>query len=227
MLPFANATTTPSTAISNQTVVSQAAAAAEPVLTSDFETFLKMLTVQAKYQDPLEPIDSSEYASQLAQFSMVEQQVKANDLLTLLSGHLGDGNMASMGGWIGMEVRTDAPSQFDGSPITLSPNPPAAADEIYLIVEDINGVEVQRTAIGNSSESIEWAGVADDGSPFDSGLYTFSLEARAEGSLLSINRMETYSRITEVRSEAGETVLVLNGGSVVTPAQVTALREDA
>ena len=44
-------------------------------LTSDFETFLKMLTTQARYQDPLEPLDSQEYASQLAQFSMVEQQV--------------------------------------------------------------------------------------------------------------------------------------------------------
>ncbi|MEP0702358.1 MAG: flagellar hook capping FlgD N-terminal domain-containing protein, partial [Lentilitoribacter sp.] len=43
-------------------------------LASDFETFLKMLTAQARYQDPLEPIDSSEYAAQLAQFSMVEQQ---------------------------------------------------------------------------------------------------------------------------------------------------------
>ena len=42
-------------------------------VTSDFETFLNMLTAQAKDQDPLEPIDSTEYAAQLAQFSMVEQ----------------------------------------------------------------------------------------------------------------------------------------------------------
>ncbi len=41
---------------------------AKAVLSSDFETFIKMLTTQAKYQDPLEPLDSSEYAAQLAQF---------------------------------------------------------------------------------------------------------------------------------------------------------------
>ncbi|MEM9127629.1 MAG: flagellar hook capping FlgD N-terminal domain-containing protein, partial [Pseudomonadota bacterium] len=58
-------------------------------LTSDFETFLLMLTAQARNQDPLEPLDSSQYASQLAQFSMVEQQVQTNDLLSSLSNALG------------------------------------------------------------------------------------------------------------------------------------------
>lgn len=74
------------------------------VLSSDFETFLKMLTVQAKYQDPLEPIDSSEYSAQLAQFSSVEQQVLTNDLLTALTGQLGGSGMAQFASWIGMEI---------------------------------------------------------------------------------------------------------------------------
>jgi len=43
--------------------------------------FLQMLTAQAQYRDLLEPIGSSEYAAQLAQFSMVEQQVLTNDTL--------------------------------------------------------------------------------------------------------------------------------------------------
>lgn len=89
--------------------VSQAAAALalpssenSSVLSSDFETFIKMLTTQAKYQDPLEPIDSSEYAAQLAQFSMVEQQVQSNELLAHLTEQLGGSNMAGMANWIGM-----------------------------------------------------------------------------------------------------------------------------
>ena len=50
-------------------------------LTSDFDMFLLMLTAQARYRDPLEPIDSSEYTAQLAQFSMIEQQVLTDDTL--------------------------------------------------------------------------------------------------------------------------------------------------
>ena len=53
-------------------------------VSSDFETFLKMLTVQMQNQDPLNPVDSSDYAIQLATFSGVEQQVKTNDLLASL-----------------------------------------------------------------------------------------------------------------------------------------------
>ena len=47
----------------------------EAVISSDFETFLRMLTVQLENQDPLDPTDSADYAMQLATFSGVEQQV--------------------------------------------------------------------------------------------------------------------------------------------------------
>ena len=50
-------------------------------ISSDFETFLKMLTVQMKNQDPLNPVESTDYATQLATFSGVEQAVLTNDLL--------------------------------------------------------------------------------------------------------------------------------------------------
>ena len=89
-----------------------AQAQTKAVLSSDFETFLKMLTAQARFQDPLEPIDSSEYAAQLAQFSMVEQQVLSNDLLAQLGAQLGNGAIGQMASWIGMEARTSAPADI-------------------------------------------------------------------------------------------------------------------
>ena len=55
--------------------------AEKPKISSDFETFLRMLTVQMQNQDPLNPIQSSDFAVQLATFSGVEQQVRTNDLL--------------------------------------------------------------------------------------------------------------------------------------------------
>ncbi|MFT6024917.1 MAG: flagellar basal-body rod modification protein FlgD [Ascidiaceihabitans sp.] len=200
---------------------------ASSVISSDFETFLKMMTTQAKYQDPLEPIDSSEYAAQLAQFSMVEQQVKSNELLSGLAVQMGAGNMASMAGWIGMDALTTAPAYFDGAPVTVEPNPLAAADQMVLVVFDEAGQEVQRTSMAVSAEPIEWAGVQDDGTPFESGLYSFSIESRSNGELMDSTPIETYSRITEARIEAGSAVLVLEGGALITTAQVTGLREGA
>ena len=76
-------------------------------MASDFETFLLMMTTQAQNQDPLEPMDSSEYASQLAQFSMVEQQVQTNDLLSSLDSQHGRRQAGELANWIGMDVTLD------------------------------------------------------------------------------------------------------------------------
>lgn len=192
---------------------------------SDFETFLKMLTAQAQYQDPLEPLDSSDYSAQLAQFSMVEQQVLSNDLLTALTTQLGAGNMAQLAGWIGMEARTTAPVYFDGSPVTLYPNPSAAADEMAMVVYDSNGAEVQRSTLPVSSDPVQWAGVAASGAPFPNGQYRVEFESRAGGDLLSSDPAESYGRVTEARVENGASVVILEGGAPVVASTVTAIRE--
>jgi flagellar basal-body rod modification protein FlgD len=197
---------------------------ANAVLSSDFETFLQMLTAQAKYQDPLEPIDSSEYAAQLAQFSMVEQQVKSNDLLTALTAQLGASNMAQMSSWIGMEARTTAAVHFDGAPLTISPTPAAVADNVQLVVYDAAGAEVQRLTIPNSTEPVQWAGVTAGGAPFPPGLYRFEVESRAQGSLVLSEPAETYGKVTEAQIISGQTLLVLEGGSTVAADTVTGLR---
>ena len=75
---------------------------AKAVLSSDFETFLKMLTVQMENQDPLNPVESTEFATQLATFSGVEQQVQTNDLLKSLGAQLGAMNVSQLSGWVGM-----------------------------------------------------------------------------------------------------------------------------
>lgn len=198
---------------------------ANAVLSSDFETFLKMLTAQARYQDPLEPVDSSEYAAQLAQFSMVEQQVLSNDLLTALSDQLGSSNIGQMASWIGMEARTSAPVQFDGSPITVQPQPNPTADEAFLIVKNVSGAEVQRRQIDTSNDPIEWDGTSADGSPLPTGVYEFVVESRTAGDTLGVTQAEAYARITEARRQGTEIQFILEGGSAIASTDVTALRE--
>ncbi|MBL4600391.1 MAG: flagellar hook assembly protein FlgD [Rhizobiaceae bacterium] len=50
----------------------------------DYDTFLKLLVAQLKTQDPTNPTDSTEFLSQLASFSGVEQQVQTNNKLDAL-----------------------------------------------------------------------------------------------------------------------------------------------
>ena len=197
----------------------------EAVISSDFETFLKMLTVQMENQDPLNPTQSEKFATQLATFSGVEQQVLTNDLLESMIGQMGASDMAQMAGWVGREARAAVPGQFDGDPITVAPDPAAAADRAELVVTNARGAEVQRLNIPVSGDAFDWPGRAADGTPLPDGRYDFTVVSYAGEEVLDEAPAEIYARVTEVRAAGGETHLMLEGGAAVPATQVSALRE--
>ena len=82
----------------------------------DFQTFLTMLTAQLQNQDPLNPMESTDFAIQLATFAGVEQAALSNKFLEQMAGQAGGAGIA---GWIGKEARTTAPVWFDDEAITL------------------------------------------------------------------------------------------------------------
>lgn len=197
----------------------------DPAISSDFETFLKMLTAQARYQDPLEPIDSTEFASQLAQFSMVEQQVKTNENLGSLLAQLGSQNAASLSAWVGAEVRVETSVSFEGEPVMISPSPVASADKAYLLVTGEAGAVVQRLQIPVSEAPFIWNGTDSDGVGLENGDYSFSVESYAKGESLGTSPAQVYLGVVEAQIEADEVVLLLKGGQRVPAQSVSALRE--
>ena len=203
-------------------------AAGTSALTSDFDTFLRMLTVQIQNQDPLNPMESTEFATQLATFAGVEQQIRTNDRLSGLSDQLGLSSMAQLSGWIGMEARVRGPAQFTGQPLTLSPNPPTLADTMQLIVLDASGTEVQRLPLPVSSDEIAWDGIDSTGVSLAHGPYSFRLESFAAGASLGVQDVEHYAVVREAQGDgSGGVNLVFDGGLVVAAATASALRKPA
>lgn len=196
-------------------------------LSSDFETFLKMLTAQARYQDPLQPIDSTEYAAQLAQFSMVEQQVKTNDMLTALTNSLGGGNIGALANWVGKDGRADMPAFFVGNPIQVSVPMTAGTELATLVVKDDTGKEIQRIDIPKSQDSVIWSGRNAAGVAFPPGHYALSVENQANGKVLNTKPAEVYGRIVEVQSKDGQASVVFDGGTALSADKITGLRNGA
>ena len=60
------------------------AATAGTRITADFNTFLTLLTAQLQNQDPLDPLDTDKFVSQLVEFSSVEQSIETNRNLEAL-----------------------------------------------------------------------------------------------------------------------------------------------
>lgn len=195
-------------------------------ITSDFNTFLRMLTVQMQNQDPLNPIDSADYAVQLATFSGVEQQVRTNQLLADMQGKFNQLGMAEMASWIGKEARSPAPVRYDGSPVTLSPNPAVGANRTVLVVKDAQGTLVSREEIPVSAAPYQWLGAGIDGAPLPSGTYSIALESLNGDQVIATTPVEHYARVIEAKGGGTTgTKLVLEGGIEVLASEVTALRE--
>ncbi len=193
-------------------------------ITSDYSTFLKMLTTQMQNQDPLDPMSSADFAVQLATFSGVEQQTRTNQWLETLNGQFGTMGMAQLAGWVGQEARAEVPVWYDGSPVTLSPEPAAGADRAVLVVHDSGGRLVSREDLPASAEPYLWLGSDAAGNPLPHGSYTLTLESHAGERHLATTPVESYARIVEAQSGPGGAVLLLAGGVRVAAAQITALR---
>lgn len=195
-------------------------------VSSDFETFLRMLTVQLQNQDPLNPVESSDYALQLATFSSVEQQVKTNDILSSLGQQMGLLGLSQLSGWVGMEARVAAPAYFDGSAVTVYSEIPTIADAAIMVVRNDSGEEVYRSAVDVSEDSFQWAGNGVDGQPVVPGLYKFEVESYVNEELVSTKVAQIYSVVTEAKFDNDEMVIVLRGGAEVPASSITAIRKE-
>lgn len=191
---------------------------------SDYQTFLRMLTVQMQNQDPLNPIESTDYAVQLATFSGVEQQVRTNDLLASLGAQFSLMGMSQLAGWVGQEARAAAPVWYDGEPVTISPNPVEAADRAVLVVKDKDGNVVSREDIPVSAEPYLWLGGDATGNPLPDGKYSLSIESLRDEEVLRTDPVEYYGKVIEARGGAGGVRLVFEGGIEVPSSEITALR---
>src|SRR5262249_24808938 len=80
------------------------AASAQATLSANFSTFLTLLTSQLQNQDPLSPMDSTQFTQQLVQFSQVEQQIKTNSNLESLAAQFQAASASSALSYLGQSA---------------------------------------------------------------------------------------------------------------------------
>ena len=192
-------------------------------ITADFETFLKLLTTQLTNQDPLNPLDSTEFVAQIAQFSAVEQQVQTNSALGRIETALGGGSALTE--WLGAEVEAAAAVRFDGEPVSLSYDADQSAQSALLVVTNQDGQAVDAQALQAGVDQITWDGQLANGDEAEPGIYSFAVQQTFADAEATVVTPSGFARVVEARiAENGGVDLVLEGGDTVSASDVTAAR---
>src|SRR5581483_4459363 len=77
-------------------------------LSGNYQNFLTLLTTQLQNQDPLSPMDTSQFTQQLVEFSSVEQQINTNSKLDQMIGLQSTANAYGAVGFVGTTVAADS-----------------------------------------------------------------------------------------------------------------------
>jgi flagellar basal-body rod modification protein FlgD len=145
------------------------------------DDFLKIFMAQLQHQDPLNPMEGTEFTAQLAQFSSLEQLYNVNQNLgSLKEVQEGAGKFESLN-FIGKEITAegDKLSLAEGMKAKAFFNIGEQADCIALIY-DSGGNLVRKMSLGaldSGQQEVEWDGLDDAGLRKAPGIYGFEIVA--------------------------------------------------
>ncbi len=193
---------------------------------ADFESFLTLLTAQLRNQDPLSPLDSTEFVAQLASFSAVEQAVQTNERLDLLTQQSLTGDIAGFASWIGHDVAaTDGAFRATGGEISFFVPPVGGADSIQATVRSAASGLVQRqfTVTPDGNGNATWDGLDQSGLAITSTELVIELNYLDGGAVTSTQPAEVLRRVSGIRGTPDGIVLELLDGGSIAPEEVSRL----
>jgi len=156
-----------------------------PSSTLGKDEFLTLLTTQLQYQDPLSPMDNSEFIAQLAQFSSVEQLQGLGSRLDTLLIAQASANQLNTATLTGKEIR------FKSDGVTVTTSGAHAPFDVTLDADAAKGTAVVCDSAGHvvrtldlgahqaGTFGVDWDGLDQYGHPVPPGDYTITLSATA------------------------------------------------
>ena len=158
------------------------------------EDFLTMFIAQMEHQDPLNPMDGTEFSAQLAQFSSLEQLFNISSTLETMKSGQDIGTSYNALGFIGKDVVAD------GNLISLEPGKTATggfnlnqAADCAVAITDSDGHLVRQLSLGPiaaGDQTFEWDGKNDAGLMMSPGTYSFQIAA-----------LDSYNQPVQVNSQ--------------------------
>lgn len=173
------------------------------------EDFLTILVAQLENQDPLDPQDSSQFISQMAQFSSLEQQITTNENLETLIASTANTEQYAAFQLLGSEIVAESDSfTYAGEAVEIGFSLDTAADEVEISVLDADNQVVATLTVDQAeagSTFVTWDGTGDDGEQLPAGEYSFAVSDDDATPLIR-------TTVKQVALESSGSVLVTGAG---------------
>ncbi len=190
---------------------SQSAQSAQ-TLEEDLNRFLTLLTTQLQHQDPLDPMDATEFTSQLVQFASVEQQIFQNSNLEKMLNLQETNQLSSLVDFIDTRVEVEGQGLVvENGEAKFTYNIPSGTVSSKITITDSSGAQVL-TLDGETDlgvHAFEWDGVANNGQTVSDGLYQVQVSAFDRNQNLLEVFHTTFGRVTGAGVVNGETTLFM------------------
>lgn len=182
------------------------------------QDFLKLMTVQIQNQDPLKPMENTEFFSQIAQFSTVSGIEKLQGSFSTLANQLTSSQSLQAAALIGRDVLT--PSKvgvlYDTGLEGAIDVPSSGA--VKLEVRDADGALVRTLNLGTQPAgqiSFNWDGIGANGAALPPGRYQIAATVQGAGTAAIAAKTYALDRVASVSTGAsGLSVQMLNLGEV-------------
>lgn len=158
------------------------------------DAFLTLMVAQLKNQNPLEPMENSEFVAQLAQFSSVEGIQKLNETVGSMATSFQSSQALQASSLVGRWVKIPTDVAYKGAEgqIAGTVAVPASTSNLQLNIYDKSGELVWSEDLGSQKAgdvSFVWDGVTTSGEVLPAGAYKFEAIAGVNGKPV---QLETY-----------------------------------
>jgi flagellar basal-body rod modification protein FlgD len=194
-----------------------AAGQSKAKLDEDLNRFLTLLITQLENQDPLDPMDATEFTSQLVQFASVEQQISQNGHLEDLLNLTQTSQVSDMVNFIGNEIEYAGDLfELQGSLSKFTYSLAEKAASVDIAVRDQDGRSVFN-AVGENdigTHGFVWDGTDNNGLPQPDGPYTLIISALGPNGEIQNVQKTVFGEVTGAGAENGIVSLFINGITV-------------
>lgn len=191
------------------------------------EDFMKILLKQLNYQDPLNPMDSTQFTSQLTQFSSLEQLTNLNTTLENVLAYQQSIQNASITDLIGRTVRATGNSTYLNNTADMNYELSKDAASVKISIYDNAGKLVATKEAGSQpagSNKFIWDGTDSSGIQMPAGDYTFDVNAKdASGGAVDAVT-DSFGTVTGINFEDGLSYIVLDDGRNITLSEIKSIQ---